>query len=267
MNSKHTVWWKTTTEYLGKAECHQKSKRRYISYRDGRKCVIYSNYKRCRKTPISGEAQSQKCRFSPHWFAGVAVILMQRLRPHPWRLKECGSHSPPAIGSRHWPTKHKSYPLQVRQRTTMEGGQSRAVVPSYLGWSIFNTLCCCLPLGIAAIVCSCRVGLQDFLRSSTAFYSCILRDAQIQKLYKPFLVFCIILHFLKKEKNCSKLNCTSIETNDICFLKAQNANALGESATAMDASRTAKILNVIGLVCGIILIIIFIALKATQQHY
>ncbi|TKS81038.1 Interferon-induced transmembrane protein 3 [Collichthys lucidus] len=83
----------------------------------------------------------------------------------------------------------------------MEGGQSRAVSPSYLGWSIFNTLCCCLPLGIAAIVCSC---------------------------------------------------------------KAQNANAVGDSAAAGDASRTAKILNIIGLVCGIILIIIVVALRAVQ---
>ncbi|XP_035535286.1 interferon-induced transmembrane protein 2-like [Morone saxatilis] len=105
----------------------------------------------------------------------------------------------PATGSRHLQTKYNSHSLQVRQR--MES-QSRGVAPSYLAWSIFNTLCCCLPLGIAAIVCSCR---------------------------------------------------------------AQNANALGESAQAEDASRTAKILNVIGLVCGIILIIIFIALKATQH--
>ncbi|KAM3616867.1 uncharacterized protein V6R79_025062 [Siganus canaliculatus] len=85
----------------------------------------------------------------------------------------------------------------------MEGGQSHAVAPTYLGWSIFNTLCCCLPLGIAAIVCSCR---------------------------------------------------------------AQSANGVGETAAAADASRTAKILNIIGLVCGIVLIIIVIALKATQLH-
>uniref|UniRef100_A0A672HDW3 Uncharacterized protein n=1 Tax=Salarias fasciatus TaxID=181472 RepID=A0A672HDW3_SALFA len=79
----------------------------------------------------------------------------------------------------------------------MEGirGQSRAAVPSHLGWSIFTTLCCCLPLGIAAIVCSCRVGN----------------------------------HF--------------------------------QASTTADASRTAKILNVVGLVCGIIFMIIFIALK------
>ncbi|XP_003968416.1 synapse differentiation-inducing gene protein 1-like [Takifugu rubripes] len=81
-------------------------------------------------------------------------------------------------------------------------GQNRAVAPTYLGWSIFNTLCCCLPLGIAAIVYSCRV---------------------------------------------------------------QNANAVGDSTVATDASRTAKMLNIIALVCGIILLIIFIALKATQQ--
>ncbi|CAN9511370.1 unnamed protein product [Ophioblennius macclurei] len=85
----------------------------------------------------------------------------------------------------------------------MEGGQSRAAAQTHLLWSIFTTLCCCLPLGIAAIVCSCR---------------------------------------------------------------AQNANAVGEAATAADASRTAKILNVIGLVCGIIFIIIFIALKATHKY-
>ncbi|CAF97488.1 unnamed protein product [Tetraodon nigroviridis] len=81
-------------------------------------------------------------------------------------------------------------------------GQSRAVAPTYLGWSIFNTLCCCLPLGIAAIVYSCRV---------------------------------------------------------------QNANAVGDNTVATDASRTAKILNIVALVCGIILLIIFIAIKATQQ--
>ncbi|XP_056296753.1 interferon-induced transmembrane protein 1-like [Pseudoliparis swirei] len=82
----------------------------------------------------------------------------------------------------------------------MEGGQTSAAAPSYIAWSIFNTFCCCLPLGIAAIVFSCQ---------------------------------------------------------------AQNANALGKSAEAMDASRTAKILNVVALVIGVIFIIIFIALKAT----
>ncbi|CAK6968133.1 synapse differentiation-inducing gene protein 1-like [Scomber scombrus] len=85
----------------------------------------------------------------------------------------------------------------------MESGQVRTVAPSYLGWSIFNTLCCCLPLGVAAIVCSCRV---------------------------------------------------------------QNATALGDSTRAADASRTAKMLNVIGLVCGIILIIIIVAIQATSKH-
>ncbi|KAK2847217.1 hypothetical protein Q5P01_010216 [Channa striata] len=81
----------------------------------------------------------------------------------------------------------------------MEGGQSRMNSPTYLWWSIFNTLCCCLPLGIAAIIFSC---------------------------------------------------------------KTQNANEVGNSGSAASASRTAKKLNIIGLVCGIILIIIVVVLKS-----
>lgn len=48
--------------------------------------------------------------------------------------------------------------------------------------------------------------------------------------------------------------------------KVQNANAVGDSTVATDASRTAKMLNIIALVCGIILLIIVIALKATQTQ-
>ncbi|XDV19926.1 hypothetical protein PO909_025321 [Leuciscus waleckii] len=34
--------------------------------------------------------------------------------------------------------------------------KSRRNEPTYLAWSIFNTFCCCLPLGVAAIIYSCR---------------------------------------------------------------------------------------------------------------
>lgn len=107
-------------------------------------------------------------------------------------------------------------------------GQNRAVAPSYLGWSIFNTLCCCLPLGIAAIVYSCRVG---------AIYSDLYNTWQ---------------------------NTPARSFGHLPSFKVQNANAVGDSTVATDASRTAKMLNIIALVCGIILLIIFIALKATQ---
>ncbi|CAJ1065478.1 transmembrane protein 91-like [Xyrichtys novacula] len=84
----------------------------------------------------------------------------------------------------------------------MEGGRAAAVAPSYIGLSIFNLLCCCLPLGIAALIYSC---------------------------------------------------------------KAQEANSLGQTSLAQDASRTAKILNIVGIVCGILLIIIFIAVNASSS--
>ncbi|XP_057694202.1 transmembrane protein 91-like [Corythoichthys intestinalis] len=87
----------------------------------------------------------------------------------------------------------------------MERGQTHTAAPSYLAWSILNTLCCCLPLGIAAIVFSSKV---------------------------------------------------------------QNANATGNSVAAADASKTAKILNILALVCGLICISIFIAVKVIEgQQY
>uniref|UniRef100_A0A672YE67 Uncharacterized protein n=1 Tax=Sphaeramia orbicularis TaxID=375764 RepID=A0A672YE67_9TELE len=86
----------------------------------------------------------------------------------------------------------------------MEGGQSHSAARPYLGWSVFTTICCCLPLGIAAIICSCR---------------------------------------------------------------ALDANQVGESALAEEASRKAKVLNIIGLVCGIImLIVISVLLSLYHKH-
>ncbi|CAM2107755.1 unnamed protein product [Caretta caretta] len=45
-------------------------------------------------------------------------------------------------------------------------------VPTYLALSIFNLLCCCLPLGIAALIFSLRVenatGTGDMERASQA---------------------------------------------------------------------------------------------------
>lgn len=92
------------------------------------------------------------------FFSPLVADITVNLKPHPWRINGCGLQAPPAIWSRHFPTTHNSHPLQVRQKATMEGGQSPAVTPTYLGWSIFNTLCCCVPLGIAAVFYSCRVG-------------------------------------------------------------------------------------------------------------
>ncbi|KAJ8391265.1 hypothetical protein AAFF_G00095320 [Aldrovandia affinis] len=80
----------------------------------------------------------------------------------------------------------------------MEGTQNRTPVPTYLAWSICNTLCCCLPIGIAAIIFSTKVS---------------------------------------------------------------GANSVGDTTRAQEASRTAKILNIVGLVLGIILIILFVVMK------
>ncbi|KAJ8267066.1 hypothetical protein GJAV_G00137950 [Gymnothorax javanicus] len=82
--------------------------------------------------------------------------------------------------------------------------QTRAVPPSFLAWSIFNTLCCCLPLGVVAIVFSTKVN---------------------------------------------------------------NAVASGDLTAAESHSRTAKIVNIVALVVGLIFIITFIALRVNAQKH
>ncbi|KAJ8276617.1 hypothetical protein COCON_G00083690 [Conger conger] len=78
--------------------------------------------------------------------------------------------------------------------------QTRSVPPSFLAWSIFNTVCCCLPLGVVAIVFSSRVN---------------------------------------------------------------NAVARGDLTAAESDSRTAKIVNIVALVLGVIILSIVIGLKAS----
>uniref|UniRef100_A0A3B3U939 Uncharacterized protein n=2 Tax=Poecilia TaxID=8080 RepID=A0A3B3U939_9TELE len=66
-----------------------------------------------------------------------------------------------------------------------------SVAPTYRGWSIFNIICCCWPLGACAL-----------------YYS----------------------------------------------RKAKSANEAGDTVAAQDASKTAMILNILSLICGLILI-------------
>lgn len=86
----------------------------------------------------------------------------------------------------------------------MEIRQTHPPPSSYLGWSIFNTFCCCLPLGIAAIIYSSKV---------------------------------------------------------------ESANGRGDIDRAQDASQTAKMLNIAGLICGIIIIIIYVSIKLTEPKW
>ncbi|XP_026106676.1 synapse differentiation-inducing gene protein 1-like [Carassius auratus] len=48
------------------------------------------------------------------------------------------------------------------QSTVVMSQMPVAIVPDYLGYSIFTMLCCCLPLGIVAIIFSCNARDANF---------------------------------------------------------------------------------------------------------
>ncbi|KAB5522639.1 hypothetical protein PHYPO_G00161810 [Pangasianodon hypophthalmus] len=50
-------------------------------------------------------------------------------------------------------------------KATVPTGVSNA--PTYLAWSIFNTICCCTPIGIIAIVFSCRTDTANLIGDTT----------------------------------------------------------------------------------------------------
>ncbi|KAK5868629.1 hypothetical protein PBY51_009626 [Eleginops maclovinus] len=84
----------------------------------------------------------------------------------------------------------------------MEAGQTRAVVPTYLGWSIFNTICCCLPLGIAAIICSCKAQNANAVGESTeaASASKTAKTLNVIGLVVGIILIIIIIAFKVTQK-------------------------------------------------------------------
>lgn len=54
---------------------------------------------------------------------------------------------------------------------------------------------------------------------------------------------------------------------DCCLSKVESANGRGDIDRAEDASKTAKTLNIAGLICGIIIIIIYVSIKFTEQKW
>jgi len=65
-------------------------------------------------------------------------------------------------------------------------------VNSYLGWSIFNFLCCCWPLGLAAIIYSVKVSSARTSEESKR-YSLTARNINIAATVIAPVLVCIIV--------------------------------------------------------------------------
>ncbi|KAI4875711.1 hypothetical protein NFI96_005565 [Prochilodus magdalenae] len=77
----------------------------------------------------------------------------------------------------------------------MTGAQTATNVPTYLGWSIFNTLCCCLPLGIVAIVFSCKTDSANTMGDATRAqeHSRLAKNLNIAALVIGIILIIIVI--------------------------------------------------------------------------
>ncbi len=109
-----------------------------------------------------------------------AEYLIPRVNPNP-----SGYHNQPygAPGGPQAPYAQQSYPgtsaypqvayvgqTAVTVQSTVSVAPIAMAAPDYLGYSIFTLLCCCFPLGIAAVIYSCFVSIHS---SRTFSASCI----------------------------------------------------------------------------------------------
>ncbi len=109
-----------------------------------------------------------------------AEYQIPRVNPNP-----SGYHNQPygAPGGPQAPYAQQSYPgmsaypqvayvgqTAVTIQSTVSVAPIAMAAPDYLGYSIFTLLCCCFPLGIAAVIYSCFVSIHS---SRTFSASCI----------------------------------------------------------------------------------------------
>ncbi|TSP36124.1 Interferon-induced transmembrane protein 2 [Bagarius yarrelli] len=89
-------------------------------------------------------------------------------------------------------------------KRNMAGNTGGTNAPTYLFWSIFNTLCCCLPIGIIAIVFSCRTDTANTVGDSTRAnaHSSVAKKLNIAAMVIGiiFVVIYIILYMTVHQK-------------------------------------------------------------------
>ncbi|KAF4073248.1 hypothetical protein AMELA_G00256730 [Ameiurus melas] len=86
----------------------------------------------------------------------------------------------------------------------MAGTTGVSNAPTYLAWSICNTLCCCIPIGIIAIVFSCRTDTANTVGDSTRAnaHSSMAKKLNIAALVIGivFFIITIILYVIMLQK-------------------------------------------------------------------
>lgn len=116
--------------------------------------------------PSYGNEKSGKVDQPPAYQADTGYPPAQGVAPAQGGYPPAQGYGTPPYGAQQYPGQ-APYPGQttVTVQPAVYVTQATHVnpVPDYLGYSIFTMLCCCLPLGIAALIYSINVSRKDFL--------------------------------------------------------------------------------------------------------
>ncbi len=100
------------------------------------------------------------------WNSSEKSAMLYPSAPPPYQAGPAGNY-PPSFPSQPFPQSPYAqglYPGQpvvaVQPAVFVTAAPLACPVPDYLGYSIFTMLCCCFPLGIAALIFSCSVSIS-----------------------------------------------------------------------------------------------------------
>lgn len=112
--------------------------------------------------PSNASEKSGKAEYPPAYHADMGYPPAQGVAPAPGGYPPAPGYSAAPYGAQPYPGQA---PITV-QPTVYVTQATFPPVPDYLGYSIFTMLCCCLPLGIAALIYSINVSRNTCLPAS-----------------------------------------------------------------------------------------------------
>lgn len=113
--------------------------------------------------PSNASEKSGKAEYPPAYQADMGYPPVQGVAPAPGGYPPAPGYSAAPYAQPYAQPYPGQAPITVQPTVYVTQATTFPPVPDYLGYSIFTMLCCCLPLGIAALIYSINVSRNTCL--------------------------------------------------------------------------------------------------------